>query len=784
MEATFASLGSQSDATQNSLANDRLIIQQYAKYTSTNEPGVQSISPRGNSQKNNRMDHAMSPPSVRRGTPRSIQLSPRDSRLGINPTPESQSAASIPPAFSVTSSDRHGECRELAESRSLPSPDITDATMGDAYVAFILYCNPYVPSGTDTTELRRIFRMPPRSEGKNFSIFTLWQLIQKLDRKELKTWIQLAMELGVEPPSVEKKQSTQKVQQYAVRLKRWMRAMHVDAFFEYCLGHQHIYYTQLTSSTNSSTESRDGVPRDEDLALRALFPQWKPKKGRKRAEAKEFDDSKTSKRPHFDIPGVEPEDNTLSYNPETFLHSAMQRSAIPWSAFPDDLEQHDPFASHSALGTEPSNTDNHSNQHRMISRDVDSRWRSPGREVYPALHYPQSAITPRCRDSETLMSIEPRSAITPSSADRANNKRRRGPAVSSAWPTSGNLSNTKMRGRPGGNRTTQNGPFSTFPVQSADKEIEPPETNIEHTGRSHSGLMQKGVSSNASGKASDASRLAPAFQPLNTRPARLQLQVPQNIGAPVRLATPPTVLENGTSRNSPSLAGGPARQQSNEIESDLRPFSAYGQQHDLPAAGFTLDDVAHAFSLHIHQGRLLNREEPLSLEESRSIADMAIKQVMTMCSPGIPLSVTTVYCAACLGVGYKLGLGGYPPGQLVVKACFDSLGTKHQGRATTPQPPATRTIARYSLSYDFTPANLLTVHATIAVNQNQESVNADSGMGRVLEDYDSEDNIINESDSAAVWKQRYLNIRKQNRKQDLALGKYKKKILEAVMEDI
>ncbi|EEH43493.2 uncharacterized protein PADG_08418 [Paracoccidioides brasiliensis Pb18] len=782
MESSFASLGSQSDVTQNSLANDRLIIQQYAKYTSTNEPRVQSISPRGNSQKNNRMDHAMSPPSVRRGTPRRIQLSPRDCRLGINRTPGSQYAASISPAFSITSSDRHGEGRELAETRSLPSPDITDATMGDAYAAFILYCNPYVPSGTDTTELRRIFRMPPRSEGKSFSIFTLWQLIQKLDRKELKTWIQLAMELGVEPPSMEKKQSTQKVQQYAVRLKRWMRAMHVDAFFEYCLGHQHIYYTQLTS-TDSSAESRDGVPRDEDLALRALFPQWKPKKGRKRAEAKEFDDSKTSKRPHFDIPGVGPEDNALSYNQETFLHSAMQRSAIPWSAFPDDLEQHDPFASHSALGTEPSKTGNHLNQHRMISRDVYSRWRSPGREVFSALHYPQSAITPRYRDSEAIMSIEPRSAITSSSADRANNKRRRGPAVSSAWSTSGNLSNTKMRGRPGGNRTTQNGPFSTFPVQSACKEIEAPETNTEHTGRSHSGLTQKTVSSNASGKASDASTLAPTFQPLNTRPARLQLQVPQNLGDPVRLATPPTVLVNGTSRNSP-LAGGPARQQTNEIESNLLPFLAYGQQHDLSGAGFTLDDVAHAFSLNIHQGRLLNRELPLSLEESRSIADMAIKQVKTMCSPGLPLSVTTVYCAACLGVGYKLGLGGYPPGQLVVKVCYDSLGTKHQGRASTPQPLTTRTVARYSLSYDFIPANLLTVHATIAVDQNQESSSAYSGMGRVAEDYDSEDNILNESESAAVWKQRYLNIRKQNRKKDLALGKYKKKILEAVMEDI
>lgn len=108
---------------------------------------------------------------------------------------------------------------DQAESRTLPSRDITDDTIDDAYALFILYCNPNVPSSVDTSELRKTFRSPPRSDGKSFSVFTLFELIRKLDNKELKTWIQLAIELGVEPPSMEKKQSTQKVQQYAVRLK-------------------------------------------------------------------------------------------------------------------------------------------------------------------------------------------------------------------------------------------------------------------------------------------------------------------------------------------------------------------------------------------------------------------------------------------------------------------------------------------------------------------------------------------------------------------------------------
>jgi hypothetical protein len=104
-------------------------------------------------------------------------------------------------------------------NRSLPAREVTDDSFDDAYVTFIMYCNPTIPLDTDTTELRKIFRAPPKSDGKNFSTFTLFELIRKLDQKELKTWAQLALELGVEPPALDKGQSAQKVQQYAVRLK-------------------------------------------------------------------------------------------------------------------------------------------------------------------------------------------------------------------------------------------------------------------------------------------------------------------------------------------------------------------------------------------------------------------------------------------------------------------------------------------------------------------------------------------------------------------------------------
>jgi ARS binding protein 2 len=104
-------------------------------------------------------------------------------------------------------------------SRSLPDRSIAEETVEDAYVQFIFYCNPSLPASSDTTELRRGFQSMPRTDGRTFSAFTLFELIKKLEAREIETWGQLVLELGVKPPDVASGQSTQKVQQYAVRLK-------------------------------------------------------------------------------------------------------------------------------------------------------------------------------------------------------------------------------------------------------------------------------------------------------------------------------------------------------------------------------------------------------------------------------------------------------------------------------------------------------------------------------------------------------------------------------------
>jgi hypothetical protein len=105
------------------------------------------------------------------------------------------------------------------DDRSLPSQDVSDETLDNAFASFILYCNSSFALSTDTSELVKLFRTPPKSDGNAFSTWLLFELIGKFSTGEIKTWTQLALDLGVAPPDPDKGQSTQKVQQYSVRLK-------------------------------------------------------------------------------------------------------------------------------------------------------------------------------------------------------------------------------------------------------------------------------------------------------------------------------------------------------------------------------------------------------------------------------------------------------------------------------------------------------------------------------------------------------------------------------------
>ncbi|RFU32653.1 hypothetical protein B7463_g3670, partial [Scytalidium lignicola] len=402
------------------------------------------------------------------------------------------------------------------QRRTLPSRNVTNETIDDTYVNFIFYCNPTIPMDTDTSELRKTFRSPPRSDGKLFSTFTLFELIRKLELKEIKTWAQLAIDLGVEPPAYDKGQSAQKVQQYAVRLKRWMHAMHVDAFFEFLLNKPHVYWAQVPSIHEPLSEfGRDGVVPEEDLALRALLPEIRPKRGRRKADDRDdADDGRSpAQRARLNSPTLSedfmiaraslmPENGTPATATSDFRQSFDERS-IPWSA----AEARGPLV-------------------------TPWRW-GPGESLHtPATAYPQSAITPTTRNPLWPDPNEPQSAITP---NKSRSRRRHGPAVSSAWPSNGSTSTGKLRGRPPSNRSVTDGPFSTFPANPISKEIP-------------SGYFQNGNTPAATPTVDKPDipqffpippQLQPSKPPIPGKPSRLQLQVPQRQGGTVRLATPP-----------------------------------------------------------------------------------------------------------------------------------------------------------------------------------------------------------------------------------------------------
>ncbi|KAF2092926.1 hypothetical protein NA57DRAFT_49390 [Rhizodiscina lignyota] len=469
-------------------------------------------------------------------TPRSTAATPSTPSNSVSIRSPSQSRQTLP---SFTPTDR-----------SLPSRDVSDESIDDAYAAFILYCNPSFSLTTDTAELRKIFRQPPKSDGKSFSIWHLYELVKRYEEKDIKTWVELALELGVEKPALDKGQSTQKVQQYSVRLKRWMRAMHVDAFFDFLRGSPKEYYTQIPPLHDPTPDGgRDGVPAEEDLAIRALDPSMRPKRGRRKADDIE-DDADRAVTPEPKRPQL---DGSIEF-------ASPHHFATPHSAYPDEFAPPpDPWAAASAVTP--------ASLHPMKGLTPSSahpnslfRWRVNGTMDTPITPHPLSAVTPASTHPDSAWPEEPQSAMTP----RTKSRRRHGPLVSSAWSSSASTQNGKLRGRPPSNRTVRDGPFSTFPANPKAKEATPVEmgkTPISTTVPAFPPLsIPQNIPMPIPGTESPVPQSTTSTQPpTSAKRERLQLQVPQRVSGPVHLITPPTtsggapptVLVNGEAERGP-----------------------------------------------------------------------------------------------------------------------------------------------------------------------------------------------------------------------------------------
>jgi len=322
--------------------------------------------------------------------------------------------------------------------------------------------------------------------------------------------------------------------------------MHVDAFFEFLLKKSHPYYTKVPPADGPQPQSRDGVPTEEDLALRALLPETRPKRGRRKNEDR--DDVSMSRspaqRPRLASPTLS-EDFELARSAivpgvtSSILHSFDDRS-IPWSAV-------DGSGQSSAFHWPPAEND----------------------LLTPHTAYPQSAITPTI--AHTWGVSQSQSAITPHSRPR----RKHGPAVSSAWSSS---SAGKLRGRPPSNRNVQDGPFSTFPANPpATKPSQSVKETVSHI-FTHDITRDENTSIPA--QSAKSNRLS------------LSLQVPQRQGGEVRLATPPPVV---IVNDHDDLSGAIVREQFPQHDGSVKGAKTMGasETHKIPAHTSTLTPEVH-----------------------------------------------------------------------------------------------------------------------------------------------------------------------------------------------
>ena len=221
---------------------------------------------------------------------------------------------------------------------------------------------------------------------------------------------------------------------------------------------------------------------------------------------------------------------------------------MPWSAQPP---QADPWAAAQvAIAPKTPNASQTPASSQLNPQSVGQqmRWRFTNNETTSS-PYPQSAITPRHTFSASPAFDEPKSAhpsTTNTSKSPPRARRRHGPAVSSAWPSTTSTASGKLRGRPPSNRSIQDGPFSTFPANPNGKDgpntAANPETQTQGSvtpSREATPSTQSGITFIQTPTLSNPG--------LPKKPSKLQLQVPEHAGGPVRLATPPRVLINGES---------------------------------------------------------------------------------------------------------------------------------------------------------------------------------------------------------------------------------------------
>ena len=479
--------------------------------------------------------------------------------------------------------------------------------------------------------------------------------------------------------------------------------MHIDAFFEYLLGKQHQYYLQIPHPNHPFPDNgRDGVVLEEDLAIRALDPKFRPKRGRRKAEEGDDEMDTTDNTPPRKRPQL---DTSIPFG-----NVLPPQSAYPNSAHPDNMEgflsAHDPWttsaitpSSAMTAASAPSRMNQTKNLTPYSASPMSGqqiRWRvnTPDNPTTP---HPLSAVTPHSAHPDFF--DEPQSAITPSSS-KPRSRRRHGPAVSSAWPSNNASSTGKLRGRPPSNRSVRDGPFVTFPANPKTKEG--PTIDMNRNAGNLTPIVERAQSdpplpdNHFRFPPTPASAVSPttieaSMQNSSQRPHRLSLQVPQHVGNPVRLATP-TVLVTEEQDPTPSTGvppsamsidsrlegtvghaqhaqqGGPTPSQT-PAQAQPSPRSqnqALTSPSQLPH--LTPENLNRALAAELIRAHLTGRRKRLRGTEAKNLASAILKPLYAKPTTGpaspskvISDQVLSIAISSCLGLNSAVGIGNGGP---------------------------------------------------------------------------------------------------------------------------
>ena len=288
------------------------------------------------------------------------------------------------------------------------------------------------------------------------------------------------------------------------------------------------YWTQIPSDSKSVTQNtRDGVALEDDMALRALLPQIRPKRGRKRPEGEE------------NVPSP-----------------ALRQRVSP---FPNDP----------SAAAAPSNSDGFATPTTdSPMMDVDSRGSHEDAQMSTGQHWISPTSTTANGRQSTFWddALEPQLAgnVTNGSKSKLPSHRRGAKNVSSAWRLGGSEGVGKTRGRPPLNRIhVTEGASSSF--NSADTRDHSPSGHYQgyaNNTLAHSNLRHTAKPEERWGDMSEGSGESTTYSNGrdSSRNARLSvsLQVPEyRGGSATQMATTPPIprIEERRHGHSPGAGG-------------------------------------------------------------------------------------------------------------------------------------------------------------------------------------------------------------------------------------